>query len=137
MRSRYSAPHFYLSLKSAKKYYYKVKAVGGDSSIKAVTSAVVSAKPVLKAPTIKVTKAKNLKSATIKWGKIKGAKNYVVYRATKENGKYKKIGTTKKVKFIDKKVKKNKTYYYKVVAKHKKSSYSSAKSAAKGVKMKK
>ncbi|MDE5966928.1 MAG: hypothetical protein K2G89_08850 [Lachnospiraceae bacterium] len=64
--------------------------------------------------TAKATKGK----VTLKWNKITGATKYVVYRSTKKNGTYKKIGTVKKSKksFVDKKAKKGTTYYYKVVA---------------------
>ena len=51
---------------------------------------------------------------TVKWSKVKGASKYSVYRATKKNGKYKKIKTVKKTKYTDKK--KKGTFYYKVRA---------------------
>ena len=51
---------------------------------------------------------------TVKWSKVKGASKYSVYRATKKNGKYKKIKTVKKTKYVDKK--KAGTFYYKVHA---------------------
>lgn len=124
-------------LKAGKKYYYKLKAVGGDKTIKSVTSKVASGKPALKPPVAKAVKAKNLKKVTLKWGKVKGTEKYVIYRASKEKGTYKKISTTTKTKYIDKKVKKGKTYYYKIIAKHKKSSCSSAKSEAINVTLKK
>ena len=56
------------------------------------------------------------KKITVKWSSVTGAKNYVVYRATKKNGKYTKIGTTSSCSFTDKKAAKGKTYYYKVAA---------------------
>ena len=56
------------------------------------------------------------KKITVKWSSVTGAKNYVVYRATKKNGKYTKIGTTSSCDFTDKKAAKGKTYYYKVAA---------------------
>ena len=43
------------------------------------------------------------KKITVKWSSVTGAKNYVVYRATKKNGKYSKIGTTSSCSFTDKK----------------------------------
>ena len=56
------------------------------------------------------------KKITVKWSSVTGAKNYVVYRATKKSGKYTKIGTTSSCSFTDKKAAKGKTYYYKVAA---------------------
>lgn len=75
---------------------------------------------------VKVAKVKKLKAKKISgkkvglsWKKVNGVSGYKVYRATKKNGKYtlvKTIKSAKTVKFTDKKVKKNKTYYYKVCA---------------------
>ncbi len=48
-------------------------------------------------------------------GKEKGDR-YIIYRATKKDGKYKEVKRTKKSKFIDKDVKVYKEYYYKVAA---------------------
>ena len=59
------------------------------------------------------------KTATVTWKKVKGATGYVVYRATKKNGKYKAVKTITKAsttKFKNTKLKKKKTYYYKVRA---------------------
>ena len=75
----------------------------------------------VKVAKVKSLKAKNLsgKKVRLSWKKVNGASGYKVYRATKKNGKYtlvKTIKNAKTVKFTDKKVKKNKTYYYKVSA---------------------
>ena len=67
---------------------------------------------------LKVTSTKT-KTATVSWTKASGATGYEVYRATTKNGKYTKVATiknSKTVKFTDKKVSKNKTYFYKVRA---------------------
>lgn len=58
----------------------------------------------------------------LKWKKVKNADGYVVYRADKKKGKYKKVKVlngAKKISFTNKKLKKKKTYYYKVCAYHK------------------
>ena len=68
--------------------------------------------------TLKSAKVKG-KKVTLKWKKNSKATGYEIYRATKKNGKYKKIRTIKKAAaatFTDSKVKKGKTYYYKVRA---------------------
>ena len=67
----------------------------------------------------KLTVSSKKKKATLKWKKNSKATGYEIYRATKQNGKYKKIKKIKKasvVKFTDSKVKKGRTYYYKVRA---------------------
>ena len=67
----------------------------------------------------KLTVSSKKKKAFLKWKKNSKATGYEIYRATKKNGKYKKIRTIKKASaatFTDSKVKKGKTYYYKVRA---------------------
>lgn len=63
---------------------------------------------------LKVTAGK--KKATVKWKKASGVSGYQVYRATKKKGKYKKVKTLAKTRFVNKKLKRGKTYYYKVRA---------------------
>ena len=75
-----------------------------------------------KAAKVKGVKAKVIRSGKkrtvrVSWKKKSGVSGYYVLRSTKKNGKYKRVGTTKKagkVKWTDRKVKKGKTYYYKV-----------------------
>lgn len=77
--------------------------------------------PSVKRPgkvTIKSVTSKKT-SVTLKWKKVSGAKGYVVYRSTKKSSGFKAVKTFKKgstVKFTNKKLKKNKTYYYKIRA---------------------
>ena len=81
--------------------------------VKPVVNPLKNKKPVLR--TIKPGK----KKATLRWKKVKGAKGYVIYRATKKNGHYKRIKTIKNgktTKFTNKKLKKGKRYYYKIKA---------------------
>ncbi|RRF96743.1 MAG: hypothetical protein DUD27_03805 [Lachnospiraceae bacterium] len=54
------------------------------------------------------------KSVTLTWTKVTGATNYCVYRATSEKGKYKKIATVKSAKYVNKKLRSGKKYFYKV-----------------------
>lgn len=69
-------------------------------------------------PAIKVTAGK--KKATIKWTAKGYNEGFNILRSTKKNGKYKVIAVldddTDPNKYTDKKVKKGKTYYYKVQA---------------------
>lgn len=68
-----------------------------------------------KAPTnVRLTAGK--KKVTIRFNGSTGAGKYQIYRSTKKNRNYKRIKITTKKKFVDKKVKKGKRYYYKVRA---------------------
>ncbi|MCM1273182.1 MAG: hypothetical protein NC225_03110 [Clostridium sp.] len=93
-------------------------------------------------PKIKSAKNTAKKTATITWSKVANADSYVVYRATAKKGKYKKLATISKgrTSYTDKKLKKGKTYYYKVKATVKNPAgltFSSALSAYKAVRIKK
>ena len=107
------------SLATGTTYYYKVRAYRTVDKKKVYSSysSVVSAKPVLKTPSVKLTSGS--KKATIKWEKISGASGYEVYRATSKSGKYSKIKTITKnstVSYVNSSLTKNKTYYYKIRA---------------------
>ncbi|HUM55731.1 MAG TPA: hypothetical protein PLC13_01070 [Bacillota bacterium] len=107
-------------LSKGKKYSYKIRAYyslsdgrkiyAGTSSVKSIT--VKPAAPVIKTKTGK-------RKIKVSWKKVSGAKGYVVYRATKKAGKYKKIKTIKKSSarsWTNKGLKKGKKYFYKVRA---------------------
>ena len=104
-------------LKTGKTYYYKVRAYkqDGQKIIYGDFSGIVSAKPVPAAPA-KVKAKAGKRSVSVSWSKVSGAKGYKIYRATKKKGKYSAIKTTAKRSFKNKKLKKGKTYYYKVRA---------------------
>ena len=116
----------YAWLDEGVQYYYYVVAYGEKetkiasyASKDSVSKAIASGKPAGVIYKGKITpKLKNSKKGQVKitYNKITGAKKYEIYRATKKNGKYKKITSTKKTTYTDKKVKKGKTYYYKIVA---------------------
>lgn len=72
------------------------------------------AKLVLKKPKVKSTTTYN--SVKLSWKAVKGSGGYQVYRATKKNGKYKKVKTTKSKSWTNKKLTTGKSYYYKVRA---------------------
>lgn len=98
--------------------------------------------PQVKKPaaTKKVTAKQVKRKAQVKitWKKVRNAKAYVIYRSEKKNKGYVKIKTlkgAKKVSYIDKKVKKGKKYYYRVVVRTKDGS--SAPKTSKVVKVRK
>lgn len=102
---------------TGKTCYYKIRAYKtvSSSNVFSSYSSVVSAKPSLKTTTVKLTAGS--KKATIKWSKVSGANGYEVYRATSKSGKYSKIKTITKnstVSYVNSRLTKNKTYYYKV-----------------------
>ena len=66
-----------------------------------------------KAPSWLKAKAGKRK-VTIKYGKADGAQKYEIFRSTKRSRGYKKIKTTSSRKFVDKRVKRGKKYFYKV-----------------------
>lgn len=54
--------------------------------------------------------------AVIKWSEVSRAEKYCIYQATKKDGKYKNIGSSKTTSFTAEKLSGKKTYYYKVRA---------------------
>lgn len=101
---------------SGKKYSYKVKQISADY-ISGYKDKAVSA--VFLAPVKKLSVSNSPKGVTLNWKKVKGAKGYSVWRKTGENGKWKKIGTTKAsadAVYTDKKTLYGKKNYYKVRA---------------------
>lgn len=64
---------------------------------------------------VKAAKVSNT-SVKLSWDKVEGAYSYNIYRATKDGGKYKKIGTTKKKSFTVKNMQTESDYYFYVRA---------------------
>ena len=116
-------------LSANKTYYYSV--VAKNSSNQSAFATTKSAKTSLATPKISSITVDSSSKLTIKWGKVSGAKNYYVYRATSKDGTYKKIATTTSTTYVNKSLSANTTYYYKIVAvdSERKSAYSSYKSA--------
>ncbi len=88
---------------------------------------------------VKMTSAKSIKGkkAALAWKGIKGFKNYEIYQSASENGSFKKIAGSKNTKYTVSKLKKSKTYYFKVcgVAKNGKVTVYTEKSKSKKVKI--
>lgn len=83
----------------------------------------------VKKPTNCKAKYKNLK---ITWKKNKNAVKYYVFRK-KQNSSYKKIATVKTNSFVNKNVRRNRTFSYKIQSVYSNSSSNSAKSKAKSI----
>ena len=110
--------------------------LGGKAKLSKVRSGSNNNKKISKPTNLKVKQAGKT-SAKITWKKVEGATKYTVYRATSKNGKYTKVGKINKTTFTDKKLKKGKNYYYKVVASTKNSLYDSNRTNSVKVKIKK
>lgn len=125
-----------LSKKKVK--YYAVAESSNQKYLKSDAGAAKSFKAAAAVKRVGVRQVGNKKQVRISWRKAAGAKGYVIYRSTKKNSGFTRVKVVKKgkiVSFVDKKVKRGKTYYYRVIAKGAKS-YSGVK-ASKAVKVKK
>ncbi len=104
-------------LKTGKTYYFKVKAYSNTTPRKySKFSSVVKCKITLKKPGLKIIDKCDCKTL-LKMTGASGAKGFIVYRSTKKNKKYKKVGSTTGLTYLDSGLKKNTTYYYKIRAK--------------------
>lgn len=102
------------TIQSGKAYYYKVYAV--KKKQKSVTSKASDVSAVYMNPAAPtVTGSYINKKIKITWRKVKGASQYYVYKKD-SSGKYVKLGTTKKLYYVDSAVAKGKNYTYKVMA---------------------
>lgn len=103
------------SLKTNKKYYFKVRAI--NASGKGSFSSKKSTTTLLAAPEISVTAGDN--SLTVKWDKVSGAKGYVVYYSTNKDmvgSKKITVKGSKKTKVKLSSLKNKKKYYVRVKA---------------------
>lgn len=100
-------------------YSYYVVAQSNFSGISSSSSMMTDEyKHTLSVPSIKSVKNSSSKKAVLTWNSVENAKYYVVYRSTSKKGTYKRVGSTtsETLTYTDKKLKKGKTYYYKIVA---------------------
>ncbi len=94
--------------------YYAV-AVSKDGKLK---SKAGSSKQITLSKGTKIKKVSAVSNGIlVTWKKMKTAKKYVLYRSTNKNSGYTKVKALgkKKLSYIDKKAKKGKKYYYKIV----------------------
>ncbi|KKI93691.1 pectinesterase [Bacillus sp. SA1-12] len=99
-------------------YQYKVSALnaGGESPLSDAVEVFTfdSTQPVPSPPaglSVPVTKSLSVK---LDWAPVENAISYYLFRATEEDGSYKKIGSTSTAEYVDDTVLPSTTYYYKV-----------------------
>lgn len=100
-------------LETNKKYYYKVNAVYGKYT--SGYSKVTNSKAVPAATSSLKVVSHDYNQLEIQWKKVAGANKYAIYRSTRQNGGYKKLGTFFTTTFLDTGVNGGVKYYYKVV----------------------
>lgn len=110
------------SVKSGKKYFYKINAIGNLNGIKISSgyseTASFRALKQVQIASVKLTKEDHL---LLKWSKVAGATKYKIFRSSAKNGSYKKIaivpgsGSSYQT-YTDKSVISGKTYYYRIQA---------------------
>ena len=109
-----------LPSKSGKRYYYKVRAIAKDYTGKwhyGPYSKVNYAYPRVNVPINFSVKATGKHTAKCVWSKVIGKNiKYQVYRATKKTGKYRRVATVSKNRFINRGLKSYQKYYYAVRA---------------------
>ncbi len=93
-------------------YYYKVKAVYADGT-ESVFSNVVSGTRLCVAPAVTIS-VSDFGKPVLEWGKVEGAKQYIVYRAETADGTFTELTTITGRTFIDKTAPAGSTYFYKV-----------------------
>lgn len=93
------------------KYYVSVNLIVDGVKINNVKSETIEQKTPeqIIVPKLEETAKRKVK---ITWNAEEGVNEYQIYRSTKANGTYKKIGTTKKLSYTDKNVTPGKVYYY-------------------------
>ena len=104
-------------LKAATTYRFKVrcyKTVEGKNYYSAYSDIIYTATKPVKVTKLTYKSTKN--NVTLSWKKSSGATGYIIYRYDTKTKKYTKVATVKTNKYTDKKLTKNKTYKYKIVA---------------------
>ncbi|MEZ4357099.1 MAG: S8 family serine peptidase [Eubacteriales bacterium] len=105
------------SLTTGKYYYYKVKAycVAGSTKTYSKISSYKYAKPVPTVPSINGARLSST-SIRISGSSVSGATKYEIYRSTTSRGYYRRVAVVSSIDYINTRLSKNKTYYYKVRA---------------------
>lgn len=106
------------TVQNGKTYYYKVSAIRKkQKSVTSKQSDVKAAYMKPGAPGVSGSYVK--KKIKLTWNKVEGAEVYYIYKKNTK-GKFEKIGETNKLYYMDKKVEKDKSYFYRVTAAYQK-----------------
>ena len=106
----------HVSAEAGKTYFYKVKALFADGTNQFSEFVSATFRPVsLNFAPVAGNRSTDGKP-TLRWNKLQNAVSYQVYRATKENGEYVRVFTTKGLTYTHVSAQLDKTYYYKVKA---------------------
>ena len=106
----------HISAEAGKTYFYKVKALFADGTNQFSEFVSATFRPVsLNFAPVAGNRSTDGKP-TLRWNKLQNAVSYQVYRATKENGEYVRVFTTKGLTYTHVSAQLDKTYYYKVKA---------------------
>ena len=131
MKTTTSTSYTNTTAKAGTVYYYKVRAIGTKSAANSSYSEIKSRTCDLARTTVTLSNVASTGKIKVSWSKVSGAAKYKVYRATSEFGTYSLKKTTTSKTWTDTNTTAGKTYYYKVIAVHKKSAANSADSVIK------
>ena len=97
------------------KYDYKIRSLGKTEVFHSPESTVKSATALCAQPKPK-GKTSTAGKPVLVWSEVEDADSYVIYRSTSKSSGYKLLDKTDDLTYTDTSAKKNKTYYYKIVA---------------------
>lgn len=110
---------FYDTKPAGGKASYLAEAAAGKIVSKTGAGKDITLPKATRKVTAKAAKSGGRRNVTVKWKRVSGAKKYMIFRSNKAKSGFKRIAVVKKakiVKYVDKKVKKGKKYYYRVIA---------------------
>jgi fibronectin type 3 domain-containing protein len=99
-----------------KEYYYKVKAVASNSAYNSEFSNILYGCAIYPQPKLKVTLDSKTAKPSLSWGKVSGAKYYLVARRLADGEEYEGISVQKGTTFVDTQAEVDVAYVYVVQA---------------------
>ena len=104
-----------MSLTPGTTYWYYVTTLNSDGNQSAASTLVSAVTKVVGPSTLKA-EVISKSEIDLSWNKVKGAKSYIVYSATSEDGEYSKVKTIKAASFKNIGLESGTSYWYKVTA---------------------